>query len=231
MIYITGDTHSYWDNREKLLQSLTIEDIVICLGDLGWSWDINHINSFCPNATWLSVLGNHENYTLIEQMPIVEKYGGKVRQMKENVFYLMNGEMYEIEGKKYFVFGGALSIDKHWRTSYKSWWPQEQPTQEELHHALETLEKHNWIFDVLLTHTAETEFIQKVLGKKDTIPDKTENMIQTIKHEIKEHNGSFKYHFFGHLHEFWKSTEDNYEWYCLYEQIVDFYSNTIHFYD
>ena len=230
MLYITGDVHGTWDNRENFLQSLTPEDKVICLGDLGWSWNAKLVEEFDPHCEWLSVFGNHENYTLIEQMPIVERYGGKVRQMKDNVFYLMNGEMYEIEGNKFFAFGGALSIDKRWRTPYVSWWPQEQPTTEEFNHALDTLEKNDWKFDVLLTHTAETELVIKVLGRNDTIYDNTERMIQELKYQIREHNGSFKYHFFGHLHEFWKSIDGDYEWYCLYRQIMDFYSDKIYFY-
>ena len=223
MVYITGDTHGCWDKREQFLQFLTKEDIVICLGDLGWSWDINHINGFCPNATWLSVLGNHENYDLIEKMPIIELYGGKVRKMKENVFYLMNGEMYEIEGKKYLVFGGALSIDKQWRTPYRSWWPQEQPTKGDLDNALKNLEKQDWKFDYLLTHTGDPEQVQTVLGTRHTVNDNTEKMIQEIKYQIKEHNGHFDCHMFGHLHCLWvqQNFDMDYIWYCLYTQIYD----------
>lgn len=229
LIYITGDTHGCWDKREQFLQSLTKEDIVICLGDLGWSWDINHINGFCPNATWLSVLGNHENYTLIEKMPVIELFGGKVRKFKDGVYYLLNGEMYEIEGKKYFVFGGALSIDKHWRTPYVSWWPEEQPTQSDYDNAITNLEKNNWTFDYFLSHTAEDELAETVLGH-DVIPDSTGRMLGALKHEIKEHGGSFKVHFFGHLHTFWKGVIDSYEWYCLYEQIMDLHSDKVYFY-
>lgn len=222
MIHITGDTHGYWDERENFLQSLPKTDIVICLGDLGWSWDINHINGFVPSCEWLSVLGNHENYTLIEKMPVVEKYGGKMRQMKDNVFYLMNGEMYEIEGKKFFVFGGALSIDKHYRTPYVSWWPQEQPTREDFNHALDTLERNNWTFDVMLTHTAETEIVREMLGRQDTINDSTETMILELKYQIKEHGGKFSYHFFGHMHDYWIYCNNlDYLCMCLYDQVYN----------
>ena len=181
-------------------------------------------------------MGNHENYTLIEKMPIIETDVGRMRQMKENVFYLMNGEMYRIGGKKFLVFGGALSIDKHWRTPYVSWWPQEQPTMNDYNNAIENLKKNNWTFDYLLTHTADTELVRTVLGRTDNINDSTERMISQIKQEIWENGGSFSKHFFGHLHEFWKSSTDRYEWYCLYEQVYDmsadkvvFFDNNLHF--
>lgn len=229
-IFITGDTHGEWDKRKEFLQSLCLNDKVICLGDLGWSWNQYYIKTFQPKCEWLSVLGNHENFSIIEDLPIVEKYGGKCRQLKENVFYLMNGEMYKIEGKKFFVFGGALSIDRHWRKPYVSWWPQEQPTQEDLNHALEILKENNWTFDYLLTHTAETELIHTVLGRSDTIEDSTEKMIQELKYQIREHGGFFKGHFFGHLHQFWKGEAENYTWYCLYKQIFDLNQSRIDFY-
>ena len=230
MIYITGDLHGEWDKRKAFIKSLKKEDILIVLGDLGWSWDTWHINNFHTECEVLSVLGNHENYTLIEQMPLMEKYGGRVRKMKDNVFYLMNGEMYEIEGKKYFVFGGALSIDKHWRKPYVSWWPQEQPTQSDFYNAVGNLERNNYTFDYFLTHTAETELVQTVLGTTDTVNDNTEKMIQQLKYLIKECGGSFDTHFFGHLHKFWKGEDDTGTWYCLYDQILDLYSNNIYFY-
>ena len=228
MIYITGDTHGEWDKRKEFLQSLNKDDKVICLGDLGWSWDEYHIKTFQPKCEWLSVLGNHENYSIIEKLPVVKKYGGKCRQLKENVFYFMNGEMYKIEGKKFFVFGGALSIDKHWRTPYKDWWPQEQPTQGDFEHAIRTLKKHHWKFDYFLTHTGDTEQVQRVLGRQDTINDGTERMIQELKYQVKEHEGYFDYHFFGHLHEFWIQYAfhalgplKGYSWYCLYRHIYN----------
>lgn len=230
MIYITGDTHGEWDERKEFIKSLKKKDILIVLGDLGWSWDKWHIDHFQTDCEVLSVLGNHENYTLIEQMPYEERYGGRVRKMKDNVYYLLNGEMYEIEGKKFFVFGGALSIDKHWRKPYISWWPQEQPTQNDYYNAVGNLERYNYKFDYLLTHTAETELVQTVLGTTDTINDGTEKMIQQLKFLIKEQGGSFDIHFFGHLHKFWKGVSDDKEYYCLYEQIFDLENKILKFY-
>ena len=100
----------------------------------------------------------------------------------------------------------------------------------EFNHALDTLEKNDWKFDYLLTHTADTELVRTVLGRNDTITDNTEKMIQMLKFEIADHNGNYKAHFFGHLHEFWKTIKEDKEIYCLYEQIFDLYSNKVYFY-
>lgn len=232
-IYITGDQHGAWDGRKDFIQSLTETDILITLGDWGWNWTELHFQEYLkenPKCLQLWLDGNHCNFSILNTYPVVDLFGGKVHKLADNIYHLIRGEMYEIEGNKFFAFGGALSIDKRWRAPYISWWPQEIPTKEEYNHALETLEKNDWKFDVLLTHTAETELVRKVLGRNDTIYDNTEKMIQELKYQIREHNGSFKYHFFGHLHEFWKSIDGDYEWYCLYRQIMDFYSNSIYFY-
>lgn len=232
MIYITGDQHAAWDNREKFIRSLSKTDVLITLGDWGFCWNPKIFDSYLknnPECIQLWIDGNHENFSYLENFPVVDLYGGMTHKLADNIYHLIRGEMYEIDGKKFFAFGGALSIDKHWRKSYESWWPQEQPSEEEYQHALNTLEKHNWKFDYLLTHTAESELVHQVLGRQDSIFDKTESMIQGLKWQISEHNGEFKYHFFGHLHNFWKSEYGSYKAYCLYDQIYDIQKCWVHF--
>lgn len=223
MIYFTGDTHGSWDMREPFLQSLSEKDKVICLGDLGWDWDIEHINRFCPNCEWLSVLGNHENYTLIEKMPIEERYGGKVRKMKDNVYFLLNGEYYIIEGHTFFVFGGAASIDSRWRVPYVSWWPQEIPTSKEVSHAFEVIKERGWKADFFLTHTCEDSLADRMFGYAHKFYDVTAKFIGEIKSLVAENNGEFKWHLFGHHHA--NAKVDN--CLCLYEDVYDIDMNKI----
>ena len=54
-------------------------------------------------------------------------YSGKVQihPNAPNVIHLMCGEIYNIEGKKFFTFGGAVSYDKEQRIPNVSWWKQE----------------------------------------------------------------------------------------------------------
>jgi len=215
--YFTGDTHGTWDEREKFFKNLNPDDRVIVLGDFGWNWDINHINGFIPNCEWLSVLGNHENYNLVEQMPIEERYGGKVRKMKDNVYFLLNGEYYNIDGHTMFVFGGALSIDMHYRTPYVSWWPQEIPSSKDYENAMTNLEKNGWTMDFLLTHTCEDRLAKDMFGYEYVIYDPTARMIEEIKNSIAEHKGHYGYHLFGHHHD--NVTKGN--CICMFEDIYD----------
>ena len=64
------------------------------------------------NFTTLFVDGNHENYTrLYNDYSVVEWHGGKVHKIRDSVLHLMRGEVFDIDGKTIFVFGGARSHD------------------------------------------------------------------------------------------------------------------------
>ena len=120
MVFITGDTHGDWTRlKHPNLRNytLTSEDTIIVAGDFG-IWDASarqrkELNSLarCP-YTILFCDGNHENFDMLENdFPIVDFKGGKAHQIRENIFHLMRGEVFSIEEKKYFAFGGARSHD------------------------------------------------------------------------------------------------------------------------
>lgn len=150
MIYITGDTHNTTNmsnlssKNMKLCcmeQKTDYKNIstAIVLGDFGLPWSsdciIDEAGIHPSNHTdryllkWynqkpfkiLAVIGNHDNYDLIEQLPEVEMFGAKVLKVSENVYYLKRGEIYTLENKRFLVLGGALSDDKAWRKPHESW--------------------------------------------------------------------------------------------------------------
>ena len=143
MIYITGDTHCPFD-ISKLKphhfpegQILTKEDYVIICGDFGAVWD-----DMLPDLFWrdwldsqpwttLFVDGNHENFELLDDYPVSRWHGGKVHFIKESVIHLMRGQIYTIDGKTFFTFGGGYSCDIETRVEHRSWWQQELPTTQE----------------------------------------------------------------------------------------------------
>lgn len=170
MIYITGDTHgelhALTENRHLPDKpAFTAQDKLIVCGDFGFVfevrrtneryWDddkLDYLEQFFP-AEILFVSGNHENFDRLATYPQEERCGGTVRRIRKNIFLLQRGEVYVMEGKKFFTFGGAYSIDKAWRTPGKSWWPQELPSPEEYRHASENLQRHDNTFDYIITHT------------------------------------------------------------------------------
>ena len=164
MIYITGDIHREQDihkinPREFTVgNSLTENDYVIICGDFGCVWDGSTGDNFwlkwLDSLPWntLFIDGNHENFDVLNTYPLEEYKGGKVHRIRSRVFHLMRGEVFNIDGYKFFTMGGGFSHDVNYRTEHKNWWKVEICTIEEAKHAFATLEKNNWEVDYILSH-------------------------------------------------------------------------------
>lgn len=231
MVYITGDTHGdigdpRWDWFRRHLNS---NDVLIITGDFGFDWNVltkENWSYFKHNYTILFCDGNHENYDILNSCPIVEKFGDVVGDFGNNTYRLLTGHMYLIEDKKYFVFGGAASIDKDWRVEMETinccprtlWWSDEVPSEEAFEEAKKTLAKHNWIFDYFISHTCNPQLKGPVLHTyKLDFYDPTESMINSFEYLIRENKGYWKQSFFGHFHK--NIHYENYH--CLYGDVVN----------
>ena len=221
MIYVTGDIHANLDpKRLDFFKSLKKDDIMIVLGDFGFSWNKSFQNSW--NALdiaclTVSVVGNHENYDLIKSCAVERVFGADAYKLNPHTFYLMNGEIYNIEGIKSFVFGGADSIDKAYRVPYVSWWPEEIPSRGEFLKGLSNLERNNWDIDLFLAHTCPTDVSLSLFNYSYKLNDPVETMLSQYECEIQKNNPEKEYPFlFGHHHDF--KLGDKYI--CLYNQVM-----------
>lgn len=88
--------------------------------------------------------------------PTIDFLDGKTHKIADSIYHLMRGEIFIINGIKFFVFGGGISIDKAWRIEGSSWWPQEIPSYSEIENGFANLEKYNNTVDIVLTHAAPT---------------------------------------------------------------------------
>jgi len=114
----------------------------------------------------LFIGGNHENYDRLEKFPLIDFHGGKAAQISEKVFYLKNGYIYDFGGKKFWMFGGATSIDKQWRIEGITWWRQEIPSYKEMQFGLDNLRDANYKVDYIITHTLPNEIIKYYANNK-----------------------------------------------------------------
>lgn len=185
-VFLTGDTHGGLD-MQKLSQTqlekndirFTENDILIITGDFGFPFipmDIKDYEHDSGDYTfWIKYLrdlpckvlfidGNHDNHDWWAKQEVTEMFGGRVQIHPHagNVIHLMRGEVYTINGKKYFTFGGALSIDKEYRTEGFSWWSGEEASEDEKKHAMENLEKHGFKVDYIITHTMPNSIIAQL---------------------------------------------------------------------
>lgn len=222
-IYITGDIHGYpirltEENLNDRGVALIKDDKLIICGDFGLPWYNDEEDLQC--LEWLSqksfeilfVDGNHENFDLLNALPVEERYGGKVHKLRNNIYHLMRGEIYEIEGKTFFVFGGATSVDKHMREEHSSWWVEEVFNEDERLNSIKNLNKFRFKVDYAITHTAPRKFIDNLsvhLQGIDSCP--VVGFLDELSCKIE-----YKNWYFGHFHIDKKISKSIT---CLYERI------------
>ena len=205
MIYCCGDIHGFLDIKKieywEKEKSPTDKDILIILGDFGGIWYGNHWDNGIIDY-WAAkpykiffIDGNHENHPAIAKFPIVKIYGGRANQIATNIFHLMRGEIFIIEGKTFFVMGGASSVDKYLRQEGKSWWPEEMPNNEEYENGLDNLAKVGWEVDYILTHCTDSYTLKLI----DPYFEKDE-LTQYLSILKFQYNLKYKHHYFGHYH-------------------------------
>ena len=208
MIYITGDTHGDIDFEKlpvfaKEHPELTENDYLIIAGDFGGVWDKDSLEQdLIPYEklpfTTLFVDGNHENFDLLETFPVEIWNGGKIHRIRRNIIHLMRGQVFDIEGKSFFTFGGASSHDKFWRTEGRSWWKQEVPTDADMCEANKNLEKVGFRVDYIVTHACdERALFNKLLLRGNFYPDiyPENGMLSYFEEHLQ-----YKHWYFGHYH-------------------------------
>ena len=255
MIYITGDCHGDWKKFSS--KNFPISDkeneknyVIVC-GDFGLWHDTNEERYWLKwleekNFILLFVDGNHENFNRLysEEFPIVDFCNGRAKQIRKNIFYLMRGEIYIIENKKFFCFGGASSHDiqdgiidpfdfknnvefrktveewtkqnKMFRINHYSWWKEELPSDKELVYGLENLQKHNFEVDYIISHCCPFSLEKEFLCVGDHKPDILTNYFDTIRI-----NTNFQTWFFGHYHDNRILSLENKNFVMLYDYIID----------
>ena len=252
MIFVSGDIHGNpvrfsTDNfyEQKEFSGIKEDNTVIVLGDFGLVW--NHNGESSNEKWWLDWLeekpftvcfvdGNHENFDRLYQYPVEEWNGGKVHKIRDNVIHLMRGQVFEIENKKFFTFGGASShdisagilevddpnfkqkrkeFDKNpyalYRINHVSWWKEELPSEDEFREGIENLKKHDWKVDYILTHSPSASVIA-LLGQGLYEQDILTEYLEEIRCKTE-----YKRMFSGHMHVNRAINEKDI---LLYEQII-----------
>lgn len=165
MIYITGDTHREQDiakinpdDKFPIGKTMTDKDYLIIAGDFGCIWDGADGDTFWLN--WLESLpwttcfidGNHENFELLKDFPTEVWKGGRIHRIRSNVVHLMRGEIFDIDGTRFFTFGGGYSHDVQYRVEKVNWWKDEIPTWQEVQNAYNNLDDIGWKVDCVISH-------------------------------------------------------------------------------
>lgn len=206
MILITGDTHGDLTRfNKKAVKKLKKNDSLIICGDFGFIWDgsaaekkrLKKLGKKKFNI--LFVEGVHENFEELQKYDTEEWCGGKTRRISGNLRQLMRGQIYDIDGKRIFAFGGGRSEDNDaylnpGDSSAETQWRAEIPTDKELEEGFHNLSANDFKVDYIVTYEPPakiSEFLN--LGKTDR------NHVNTYLEEIREKT-DFKRWFFGRHH-------------------------------
>ena len=170
MYYITGDTHGDFRRIEHFCETTgtTQDDVLIILGDAGINYYRNSRDSMLKRKleklpiTLFCLYGNHEirpqNISTYHER---EWSGGKVLIEDEypSLLFAIDGEVYNINGWRCIVIGGAYSIDKFYRLENGwGWWANEQPSEAIKQYVEKQLENSDNRIDVVLSHTCPLKY-------------------------------------------------------------------------
>lgn len=170
MIYITGDTHGDFRRVETfcITQNTSKNDILIILGDAGinfhgWIHD-KKTKDFIEGLpiTLFCIHGNHEQRSEATMLYEEHVWNGGIVFIEEqypDIMFAKDGEIFDIDGFRAVVIGGAYSVDKAMRLAYGyGWWDDEQPSPEIRSDVEKQLAENNWDIDVVLSHTTPLKY-------------------------------------------------------------------------
>ena len=187
--------------KNPIFKKMKAGDVLIVCGDFGFIWDGSRQEKQNLKKlrempfTIAFVDGCHENFDILEQsFRTVRWRGGRAHLIAPNIFHMMRGEIFTIDDRTYFTFGGGHSQDFEFRQG-RNWWQREQPTHAEIRRAIHNLNEHNAQVDYIITHCSPSSIQDTFSGglfRRDALTDFLD--------EVREHC-RFQYWFFGHYHE------------------------------
>lgn len=206
---VIGDVHGRPDVIWEIIQILPSGSTIICTGE----WGYGFFDEYCSeekfydfiaeqDITILFIDGNHENFEKLNNLPISIWNDGKAHVIRENLVHLIKGEVFTINGKKIFVFGGGYSIDRERRTEGIDWWPEENISEADRQNADNNLARNEHKVDYCISHTAPIETVGRlaynhpgVIKKRVMEEFEITNYLQHVVDTTE-----FSKYYFGHFH-------------------------------
>lgn len=195
LIFITGDTHGD-KKRFSEVKGIRKGDTLIVCGDFGFIW--NNTKAEKRTLAWTGkhkynvafVDGYHDNLEYINEYPIEEWNGGRVRRICGNLVMLMRGEIYTIDGERVFAFGGGETLERETSTTPEG----KLPSREEIENSISNLSKYNNAVDYIVTHDAPSK-LKLFINMESNELDNLNAFLEDIARQVK-----FKRWFFGKYH-------------------------------
>lgn len=209
MVFITGDIHGDPTPVHDLIKKCqpTEDDIIVLLGDVGVNYTGQSRDRLMKqdlswmNVTFFCIHGNHENRPQnIDSYKEKAWHGGRVLYEEDypNILFPIDGDIFDLEGKRCIVIGGAYSVDKAYRLKMGyNWWPDEQPSAEIKEYVEQKVRTHP--IDAVFSHTCPFKYIPHECFlsciDKSTVDNTTEQWLDKIEEML-----DYKAWYLGHWH-------------------------------
>ncbi|MGO5049878.1 recombinase family protein [Dysosmobacter sp. Sow4_B12] len=173
------------------------------------------------HSLWYWVCCRHDEERTCSLMPIQEMQVEQafLRLYFKLMLHLMRGQIFELEGYRFFTMGGARSHDiedgilelddpnferkllmlrrkprARFRINHISWWEQELPSDEEYAEARRNLGRCGWQADYIITHCAPIS--TAMMESRHNEADELTEFFQEVKEKAE-----YSYWLFGHYHD------------------------------
>ena len=211
MIYITGDTHGDFSRIEHFCKRFSPgrDDIMVILGDAGFNYYGGKRDQRAKEwmaempITLFSIHGNHEMRP--ETLPSYrteEWHGGKVfvEEAYPSLIFARDGGLYDLEGARTIVMGGAYSVDRDYRLAMGwNWWADEQPSEETKREIEKVLDDAKWNVDVVLSHTTPLKYVPVEVFLPQIDQSRVDSSTERWLDSIEEHL-TYRHWYAGHFH-------------------------------
>ena len=205
MVYVTGDMHGQLERLyDREFRKLKKGDTLIVCGDFGYifngSPEEKQVIKYLSKRKFVTAFieGTHDNMEVINRARVTVWKGGKVHRIMGNVLHLMRGQIFDIEGFRFFTFGGGESLDKDMRIEEGFWWREELPTPEEMALGASRLDEEGLKVDYILTHEPP-QLLKSAMQLRQGVEQKVSKLNGFLE-EISR-TCEFKHWYFGSLHE------------------------------
>lgn len=220
---VVGDVHAYWRYLNNLINKKK-PDIILQCGDFGW-WPGFHDTRTISTGEYERYIegygrkekkfnqfgiknkdckiywcdGNHEDHWSLKRMKVQT-------EVMPNVFYMPRGATLRLPtGENVMFIGGALSVDKQWRTVGLDWFPEEQITHGEIYNLPDEE------VDIIISHTCPMEFNDKIPQvTNDKFKDSSQVALSSVLLKYRP-----KKWFFAHFHVSKEGMFEQTYWRCL----------------
>lgn len=195
-IYVVGDVHGQFNDLNVFINKKK-PDIVLQCGDFGYWPKFDHETIKNPRTKIYFCDGNHEDHDAL---------GGLVEnEVFPNVYYMKRGSVLTLPDNRNVLFiGGALSIDKEYRTPHYDWFEQEVISEKDI----SSLPDIN--IDIVISHTAPLKFVLFDYHYDYKFYDVSRDLLDVVFDKYKP-----KLWYFGHMHKQSHGYEEKCEWFGL----------------